>query len=102
MAEEGQLEEKHLLAMLSDMARVATIRISLTPTQLRRVKQRVDSGMNGSTSEVIQEGLRLLFGKPASSRQFRRHLAAGYRATFDHDRKLAAEWAKLSDPWPEE
>jgi hypothetical protein len=48
------------------MARVATISVSLTPRQLRLVQERVASGGYESASEVIREGLSVLFNKSQS------------------------------------
>ena len=88
------------------MAREATINVSLTPRQLRLVREQVESGHYASASEVVREGLRALFGPVSSAgnrtaAEFRRHLTAGYKATAEHDRRLAHDWAELADAWPE-
>jgi putative addiction module CopG family antidote len=78
------------------MTRAATINVSLTPEELRLVHKQVESGHYASASEVIREGLRELFSKDLPMRGLStRSLAAGYRATRDHDRKLARDWAQL-------
>ena len=87
------------------MALEATINVSLTPHQLRLVRERVESGNYASASEIVREGLRELFAKGLSlhgpsARQHSRRLAAGYKATAERDRKLARDWAQLSDAWP--
>jgi antitoxin ParD1/3/4 len=89
------------------MGREATINVSLTPQQLRLVRQRVRSGGYASASEVIREGLRVLFKhdqahdtKPAGSLKDR--LAAGYKACARQDRAIAREWAQLGEAWPNE
>ncbi|HSZ54747.1 MAG TPA: type II toxin-antitoxin system ParD family antitoxin [Tepidisphaeraceae bacterium] len=89
------------------MARDATINVSLTPQQLRLVRERVESGDYGSTSEVIRESLRMLFRQQRTSprapaRRGGRSLAAGYKATAAHDRKLVQEWAELPEASPED
>jgi antitoxin ParD1/3/4 len=78
------------------MARGATINISLTPQQLRLVRQRVDSGQYESASELIRESLRMLFQQnrlaaAPSVKRLERRLAAGYKASAARDRKLARE-----------
>jgi putative addiction module CopG family antidote len=87
------------------MARDATINVSLTPQQLRQVRERVESGDYGSASEVIRESLRMLFRQRTSprapARRGERSLAAGYRATAAYDRKFAQEWAELPEAWPD-
>ena len=89
------------------MPREATINVSLTSRQLRLVRDRVDSGRYQSESEVVREGLRLLFRQDprdgtAAQRQLLRRLEAGYKQTAAHDRKLARDWAELPEAWPEE
>jgi putative addiction module CopG family antidote len=85
------------------MAREATISVSLTPEQLRLVRQRVESGRYASASEVIRESLGGLFVKGASepARERKRSLAAAYMATAGHDRKQARDWAQVAEAWPE-
>jgi antitoxin ParD1/3/4 len=87
------------------MARNATINVSLTPKQLQLVRQRVNSGNYESASEVVREGLRILFSSSPvhkhPSRQMSRKLEQGYRATSKADRKLAKIWAILNEAWPE-
>ncbi|MGD0141123.1 MAG: type II toxin-antitoxin system ParD family antitoxin [Tepidisphaeraceae bacterium] len=89
------------------MARAATINISLSPQELVLVRQRVKSGHYESASEVVRDGLRLLFerSQPAKCRsreQLQRRLASAYRATAVLDHKLARQWAQLPEAWPEE
>jgi putative addiction module CopG family antidote len=88
------------------MARGATINVSLTPQQLRLVRQQVNSGQYESASEVVRDGLRMLFGdmhaNTSRHEQLRRELERGYKATARRDRKLANEWAALTEAWPEE
>lgn len=88
------------------MARGATINVSLTPQQLRLVRERLDSGHYESASEVIRQSLRMMFDgnrsqRPPSARQLKHRLASGYRAMAAHDRKLAQDWSKLPEAWPE-
>jgi putative addiction module CopG family antidote len=88
------------------MARGATINVSLTPAQLRLVRERLDSGHYESASEVIRQSLRMMFEAkspqpPPSTRQLKQRLASGYRAMATHDRKLARDWSKLPETWPE-
>ena len=87
------------------MSRDATINVSLTPKQLRLLRERVESGDYTSASEVVREGLRMLFqknrlGVRTPPGKLRRQLEAGYRATANRDRKLAKEWERLPGAWP--
>lgn len=85
------------------MAREATLNVSLTPQQLKRVRQHVHSGDYGSASELVRESLRMLFRQNTakdSPRSRNSELAKGYKASASHDRKLAREWAQLNDSWP--
>ncbi len=88
------------------MARDATINVSLTPHQLRLVRQRVRSGRYQSASEIVRESLRMLFRHSDTGKQspaeLKRQLERGYKATSKRDRKIANEWATLPEAWPEE
>jgi putative addiction module CopG family antidote len=94
------------------MSREATINISLTPQQLKLVKQRVASGEYHSASELVRESLRKAFGASEGDSQRRtwlkdqvrkgkRNLAAAYKANTKQSLKLAREWSTLNDPWPD-
>jgi antitoxin ParD1/3/4 len=89
------------------MGREATINVSLTPQQLRLVRQRVRSGGYASASEVIREGLRVLFKHDhahdtKTSRSLDDRLVAGYKACAQQDRAMVQEWAQLGEAWPNE
>lgn len=90
------------------MARSSTINVSLTPKQLRLVRQRVAQGGYESASEVVRDSLRRMFSdngsgetRPVAGRAKSTSLAAGYKAMASHDRKLAREWSNLQDVWPD-
>jgi putative addiction module CopG family antidote len=86
------------------MARAATINVSLTPSQLKLVRDRVNTGQYESASEVVREGLRRLFSTPAnpSSKSLQDELARGYKASSKHDIKMTREWDAINDDtWPE-
>jgi len=90
------------------MARSSTINVSLTPRQLKLVRQRVASGGYESASEVVRDSLRHMFGdngssaaRPLSKRSKPSALAAGYKAMASHDRTLAREWSNLPEAWPD-
>jgi putative addiction module CopG family antidote len=87
------------------MARGATINVSLTPEQLRLVRQTLNSGHYESASEVIRQSLRMMFQetrsqRPMSASQLKRRLSSGYKAMTARDRKLERDWSKLPDVWP--
>jgi len=87
------------------MARDATINVSLTPHQLRLLRQRVESGHYESASEVVRESLRMLFlqnrpSEHSSGGNLQQELAKGYRATARQDRKTTQEWDALIEAWP--
>lgn len=88
------------------MARGATINVSLTPEQLRLVRQTLNSGHYESASEVIRQSLQMMFqvkrpDRPTSASQLKRRLSAGYKAMAARDRKLERDWSKLPNAWPE-
>lgn len=88
------------------MARGATINVSLTPEQLRLVRQTLNSGHYESASEVIRQSLRMMFHDKRSrhsttASQLKRRLSAGYKAMAARDRKIERDWSKLPDAWPE-
>jgi Arc/MetJ-type ribon-helix-helix transcriptional regulator len=95
------------------MGRAASISISLTPAQLRRVNARVRSGEYRSADELILESLRRCLSEPPEKPSRRsllkakvaaaqKNLASAYKATAARDLKLAREWSRLKDPWPHE
>jgi putative addiction module CopG family antidote len=86
------------------MARAATINVSLTPSQLKLVRDRVNTGQYESASEVVREGLRRLFSTPTnpSSKSLQDELTRGYKASSKHDVKMTREWDAITDgTWPE-
>jgi antitoxin ParD1/3/4 len=88
------------------VSRNATLNVSLTPQQLRLVRQRVNSGRYESASEVIRESLRMLFQGSRAARQpsvaqIQRAMANGYQAMETRDRRLAHDWSSLPEAWPE-
>jgi len=92
------------------MGRGSTINISLTPEQLKLVRQRAVQGGYGSVSEVIRESLRSSLtgtgqnfqsGRKKKLKMSKSKLAEGYRAMRRFDRKTAQDWAQLTDAWPE-
>ncbi|NKB16549.1 MAG: type II toxin-antitoxin system ParD family antitoxin [Sphingomonadales bacterium] len=56
-----------------------TLTVSLSPTQIRRLQEAVESGSYASNSEVVREALRLLKERD----QAREHLRADVQAGFD-------------------
>lgn len=54
--------------------------VALTPTLERFVKERVESGLYNSASEVMREALRLLHKKESQSKQLFDALDAGYKS----------------------
>lgn len=50
--------------------------VSLTPELERRISEKVESGLYTTASEVVREGLRLLFAKPESREQILERLRA--------------------------
>jgi Arc/MetJ-type ribon-helix-helix transcriptional regulator len=89
------------------MARATTIRVTLTPNELREARERVRSGEYRSLDELFRLGLRALLrtnGRTNGSRRsFARadRLAAGYAATAAFDRRISREWEAIPDAWPE-
>ena len=88
------------------MARTSTLNISLTRQELIWLREGIASGRYASPNEIVREGLRSLFtSDPVANRPARQWskstLAEGYKATTSRDRKMAADWSKLTEAWPE-
>ena len=87
------------------MSRGTSLNVSLTPSELRRVRRHVATGEFTSASDVVREGLRLLFGEERSALSGSKSsakLAAAYRACARRDREMADDSSILQDEWPEE
>ncbi len=52
------------------------MKISLTPELERRIAEKVESGLYGTASEVVREGLRLLFALDETREQLAQRLRA--------------------------
>ena len=79
--------------------------VSLTPRQIKLIREGIHAGQFGSPNEVVQAGLRALIQPKRAkhslfSREFERLLASGYKAAAKQDREIAQQWAQLPEAWP--
>ncbi len=60
-----------------------SMKVSLTPELERRIAEKVDSGLYTTPSEVVREGLRLLFSLDASREQLVERLQTDIQIGLD-------------------